>query len=100
MLWVCGVERSGDKPRFAVPNQQMWVSPLFAAHADVELSGDKPRFADRESANVGVPFVHPLFSSTQVLVSTYLLKMPMRLRSHNQNAPTPFPAPKATTPTV
>ena len=23
----------------------------------MELSGDKPRFADRESANVGVPFV-------------------------------------------
>ena len=29
MLWVCGVERSGDKPRFAEPDQQMWMSPLF-----------------------------------------------------------------------
>ena len=31
MLWVCGVELSGDKPRFAESDQQMWVSPLFTA---------------------------------------------------------------------
>ena len=29
MLWVCGVKLSGDKPRFAEPDQQMWVSPLL-----------------------------------------------------------------------
>jgi len=29
MLWVCGVELSGNKPRFAEPDQQMWVSPLL-----------------------------------------------------------------------
>ena len=31
MLWVCGGELSGDKPRFADWDQQMWVSPLLPA---------------------------------------------------------------------
>jgi hypothetical protein len=46
MLWVCGVELSGDKPRFADWDQQMWVSPLFPGLG---------------SANVGVPFVSLCF---------------------------------------
>jgi len=42
MHWVGGVELSGDKPRFAESDQQMWVSPLLT--------------------RVGVPFVRPLCS--------------------------------------
>ena len=37
MLWVCGVERSGNKPRFADWNQQMWVSPLFSGDSPLKL---------------------------------------------------------------
>ena len=38
MLWVCGVELSGNKPRFAESDQQMWVSPLLTAITTIDNS--------------------------------------------------------------